>query len=182
MSIRENQAWRTKMLRHAYRDPFTFWLHDRGSLTARLQTRGTFALKLLRQGLAMPTNDEALALGIKRDQLAWIREVALLCDGKPLVFAHTVLHYRPRGPLTEWLSRLGNQSLGALLFAHPGFKRGKISFKRLTHHHVLFLPAIEAMSLTGCPPSSLWARRSCFGFGAQLVLVTEVFSPALCCK
>ena len=182
MSIRKKTAWRAKLPRRANSDPFASWLHDRGSLTSRLQTKGKFAVQLLRQNLAMPTIDEALALGIKRDQLAWIREVALLCDGKPLVFAHTALPCHPRGPLTRWLSRLGNQSLGALLFTHPGFKRGKMNYKRLDHRYALFLPAIKAMNLTARPPSSLWARRSCFGFGAQSVLVTEVFSPALCCE
>ena len=29
------------------------------------------------------------------------------------------------------------------------------------------------------PPAALWARRSCFSFGKQCVLVTEVFSPEI---
>ena len=182
MSIRKKLAWHAKLPRRANKDPFASWLHDRGSLTARLKAKGSFTVKLLRQSLAMPTIDEAIVLGVKRNQLAWIREVTLLCDGEPLVFAHTVLPYQPRGSLTRWLSRLGNQSLGALLFAHPGFKRGAINCKHLDHRHALFLPAIETMNLTACPPFSLWARRSCFGFGAQSVLVTEVFSPVLCGK
>ena len=179
MTIRSRLAWRTKAIRHANSDSLSFWLQDRGSLTARLQAKGTFSVELLQQSLAKPTLDEAVALGIARKQLAWIREVALLCDGEPLVFAHTVLPYRPRGPLSRWLSRLGNQSLGALLFAHPGFRRGALSCKRLDHRHALFLPAAQAMDLAPPPPQKLWARRSTFAFGAQAVLVTEVFSPAI---
>ncbi|MBK7562837.1 MAG: chorismate lyase [Propionivibrio sp.] len=85
MSIRKRLAWRAKLLRSADGLAFTDWLRDRGSLTARLQARGAFKLHVLRQGLAMPTRDEAIALGIKRDRLAWVREVALYCDGEPLV-------------------------------------------------------------------------------------------------
>ena len=179
MTIRSRLAWRTKTIRRVDNDSLSFWLQDRGSLTTHLQTKGTFSVKLLKQSLAKPTLDEAVALGIARNQLAWIREVALLCDGEPLVFAHTVLPYRPRGPLSRWLSRLGNQSLGALLFAHPGFRREALSCKRLDHRHALFLPAAQAMDLARTPPQTLWVRRSAFAFGAQTVLVTEVFSPAI---
>lgn len=181
MSFKTRLAWRAKLLRRAENIPFNPWLHDRGSLTASLQARGKFDVRLLRQGLAMPTIDEAIALGIKRDQLAWVREVALLCDGEPLVFAHSVLPCRPRGPMTRWLARLGKRSLGALIFAHVGFARGAIHCKRLDYRHALFNPAIEAMSLAASPPPHLWARRSRFAFGAQSVLVTEVFAPALIC-
>jgi chorismate--pyruvate lyase len=180
MSTRKSLVWRARLPRSSDNIPFMPWLHDRGSLTARLQMRGEFAVLPLRQGLAMPTADEAMALRIKRNRFAWVREVALLGDGVPLVFAHTVLPYRPRGPITGWLARLGARSLGALLFAHPGFARGEINCKRLERRHPLYYPAIEAMQLAGRPPASLWARRSRFAFGAQTVMVTEIFSPALC--
>jgi chorismate--pyruvate lyase len=179
MSIRNRVAWRAKLLRSPENSPFNPWLRDRGSLTAHLQAKGQFVVRVLRQGLAMPTSDEAIALGIKRDQLVWVREVALLCAGEPLVFAHSLLPCRPRGPMTRWLARLDNRSLGALLFAHPGFARGTIHGKRLDHRHALFHPALEAMGLAAFPPPHLWARRSRFAFGAQSVLVTEVFAPAL---
>lgn len=178
MSFKTRVAWRAKLPRSAA--PVAEWLLGRGSLTARLQARGSFALDLLRQGLARPTLDEAIALGIKRDQLLRVREVVLRVDGLALVFAHTVLPCRPRGPLGVWLKRLGKRSLGALLFAHPGFARGTLSCRRLDNRHALFQPAIDAMALTNAPtPKTLWARRSRFTFGRQSVLVTEVFSPAL---
>lgn len=178
MSYTDRVAWRPHLPRSATR--FASWLLDRGSLTARLQARGSFALSLLYQGLARPTLDEASALGVKRNQLLHVREIALLVDGLALVFAHTVLPGRPRGPLNRWLARLNNRSLGALLFAHPGFARGAISCRRIDPRHALFGPAIDALQLTNAPPRYLWARRSRFTFGRQSVLVTEVFSPALC--
>lgn len=178
MSINENPTWRRKLPHSTDNIHFIDWLRDRGSLTERLQARGSFAVKLLRQGLGRPTIDEACALDIERKQVAWVREVALYCNDRPLVFAHTVLAYRPRGAMTGWLARLGNRSLGALLFSHAGFKRGTISVRRIDHRHSLFRRAVEAMALSK-PPCALWARRSLFSFGAQSVLVTEVFSPDL---
>jgi chorismate--pyruvate lyase len=182
MSIARPQAWRESLLRPAdsARAPFNDWLLGRGSLTARIQAKGRFAVRVLRQELGRPTADEALVLGIEPGVQAWVREVALLCDDRIIVFAHTVLPRRPRGPLTVWLARLGNRSLGALLFSHPGFTRGQLAFKRLDHRHALFEPALTALQLDGGEaPTTLWARRSRFGFGEQSVLVSEVFSPRL---
>ena len=179
MTLKQRLAWRKKPVRNAASLPFVDWLRDRNSLTSRLQARGAFNLRVLKQGLGMPTLNEAVALGLRRRQIAWIREVALYCDGEPVVFAHTVLPYRPRGPLTRWLARLGNRSLGALLFSHPGFQRGPLSARRLDRRDPLYRPAREALQLAGTAPTTLWARRSSFTFGKQSVLVTEVFSPDL---
>ena len=101
----------------------------------------------------------------------------LMSGDVPLVFAHTVLPYHPRGPLTGWLARLGNRSLGALLFADPGFMRGKLANRRIDARHELFDAAVRALALEASPPRLLWARRSRFHYGAQSVLVTEIFAP-----
>lgn len=169
--------WRDRLLHTADNRPYIPWLRDRGSLTARIQAGGHFAVRLLRQELALPTRDEALVLGINAHTLVWVREVALLSEGKAVIFAHTVLPCHPRGPLTRWLARIGSRSLGSLLFADPGFARGEINCKRLDARHPLFLPAGEVI---GGEPKHLWARRSLFRFGRQSVLVTEVYSAALC--
>ena len=176
MSVNTRMAWRRKRLRRD--DHLDGWLHDRGSLTERLQRHGDFAVRLLRQGLARPTRDEAMALGVQPDRLLWIREVALLVDGRPLVFAHTVLARRPRGPLNPAFKRLGTRSLGALLFAHPAIWRGPLYCQRLDARHPLHAPAVDALQLDA-PEAALWARRSRFVFGAQSVLVSEIFAPAI---
>lgn len=179
MSRKNRKAWRARWPHSAENLRFITWLRDRGSLTARLQIHGRFAVRPLHQGLAVPTLDEAIVLGIRPKRVAWVREVVLLCNDQALVFAHTVLPYRPRGPLTGWLARLGNRSLGALLFADAGFIRGELFSQRLDARHELFYSAADALQLTKSTPKSLWARRSCFRYGAQSVLVTEVFSPVL---
>ncbi len=176
MSLHRPSAWRSALPRLPESAPYFPWLRDRGSLTARIQARGRFSLRLLRQGLARPTPDEAALLGIAPGALAWTREVALVLDGVPVVYAHTVLARQPRGPLVRWLGRIGGRSLGSLLFAHPGFARGEMRARRLDARHPLFARATATL---GGAPRSLWARRSLFGFRTQAVLVTEVFSPAL---
>ena len=179
MNIARRQVWRPSLPRTADSTPLLGWLRDRGSLTARIRSRGRFAVRVLRQGLGIPTADEARLLGLDPGVHAWVREVALSCNEQIVVFAHTILPRRPRGPLTVWLSRLGERSLGALLFAHAGFTRGPMAFHRLDRRHALFTAAWAALQLAEQCPATLWARRSRFGLGGQSVLVSEVFSPRL---
>jgi chorismate--pyruvate lyase len=177
MNTRAKYAWRKGLPGHLENPPIARWLHDRGSLSARLKAHGRFVVRVLAQGLSAPTLDEAAVLGIRRQQRVWVREVALYCDDKAFVFARSVLPRRPRGPLTGWLARLGNRSLGTLLFAHPRFSRGDIFCKRLDRRHALFQRARDPLQLA---VPVLWARRSRFSYGAQSVLLSEIFSPALC--
>ena len=90
-----------------------------------------------------------------------------------MIFAHTTLAASGKGRLTRWMARLGSRSLGSLLFAYPGFRRGTIEFLRLDARHPLYR---RAARLTPVGPS-LWARRSQHRLGGQQVLVTEVFLP-----
>ena len=172
-------SWRLPRKRDAAQTGLAGWLRDRGSLTARLSRYGRFSISVRQEGWRRPLSDEPPLLGTASRRLVRTREVVLCCDGAPVVFAHTVLGTRPRGALTPWFKRVGKRSLGALLFAHPGIRRGPLETRRLDHRHPLFGPAASAF--TGCPLGAreLWARRSRFGFGRQTLLVTEVFSPAV---
>ena len=146
------------------------WLTEAGSLTARcIRHSRSFRVRVLAFGKERPLGDEAAR------RRAWVREVVLECDGVPVVFAHTTLSTARGGRLTRWLAGLGNRSLGSLLFAYPGFKRGEIEYCRLDARHPLYQRA-AAVGLVG---PVLWARRSRHRLGQQEVLVTEVFLPAI---
>lgn len=152
------------------------WLHDHGSLTQRIQQRcQQFEVRPVRSGLARVAYDEAGLLGIRPQQLAYSREVFLLADGVPVVFAHsTCAAQHLRGPWSA-LAGLGNRPLGAMLFTHPLVRRQPLHFKKLHRHHALLqqaLPNAEAAS-------SLWARRSIFELQQVPLLVTEVFLPGI---
>lgn len=154
------------------------WLVEPGSLTARcVRACRDFRVRLLAYRLGQPLPDEAVWLGGSK-QPARVREVLLECDGVPVIFAHTMLSTASNGRLGRWLARLGSRSLGSLLFAHPGFRRGPLEFVRLDVRHPLYRRAVRAAGLTQYP-RNLWARRSMHALGAQQVLVTEVFLPAI---
>jgi chorismate--pyruvate lyase len=153
------------------------WLREPASLTARLQGLGRFRIHLLRQHLYRANADECDALGLAPGARCWVREVVLFCDDVPVIFAHTVLPTKPYGVLTRWFARLGGRSLGSLLFAHPGFVRGRLAFSRIDRRHPLHEPAVSSLGLR--PLDGFLARRCTHRFRRQTVLVTEVFSPLL---
>lgn len=153
------------------------WLRDPGSLTLRIQQRcSEFAVQPVREGLARIALDESAVLGISSRQLAWSREVFLLADGVPVVFAHSACAAGDlRGPWAA-LRNLGSKPLGALLFAHPLVQRLPLHFKALPAQHLLYRSAVSGLTH---PPRRLWARRSRFTLYGAPLLVTEVFLPGI---
>lgn len=171
------ESWRSRLIRGRIGQPLLSWLEEPGSLTARCQRASReFRIRLRRFECATPMGEEGVFVGLRPGQKSWVREVILECDGVPVIFAHTVLPRTPRGRLSRWLAGLGSRSLGSLLFAYPGFSRGRIEFLRLDRRHGLYRQAVAA---TGPAPDTLWARRSWHRLGAQRVLVTEVFLPPI---
>ncbi len=161
------------MLSAAYRK----WLIDNGSLTARLKGRyADFAVQPVLLKNAKSFTDESALLGLKANQHALIRDVLLMGNNQPVVFAHSVL---PRASLRgAWygLGRLGNKPLGATLFANPKVKRTPLEYKKLPCHHPISMRVAEH---TQTSPKALWARRSIFSLNCAKILVTEVFLEQL---
>jgi len=153
------------------------WLIEKGSLTARLQQKyADFYVEPVSVQYQKPAFEEAALLHMAANDSAQIREVLLYGNGKPVVFAHSVL---PRKSLHgEWrgLGRLGNKPLGAILFASPEVKRTPLSYKKLTANHALYQ---QAMRYVADQPEYLWARRSIFSLNRASIMVVEVFLPDL---
>lgn len=160
-------------------NPYRHWLADHGSLTRRLQQRcPSFAVQRLWQGIARPQRDEYIELGLAPGRLAVVREVLLKCADRPAVFAHSVVKLEGlRGPWVG-LGKLGNQSLGAALFANPKVQRQPLAFQRLDARHPLYRAAAAHIDAA---PRTLWARRSHFELAGSPILVTEVFLPEVLC-
>jgi chorismate lyase len=170
----KRSKWRTRLGGVACDPILRSWLTEPDSLTARCQRACTdFRVRLLNFGKGRALADES-AGGEAGRGLAWVREVVLECDGRPVIFAHTTLSAVTHGRLSRWMAGLGNRSLGSLLFTYPGFLRGRIEFQRIDGRHPLYRRA-AALCQVG---ETLWARRSLHRLENQQVLVTEVFLPA----
>lgn len=153
------------------------WLIDNGSLTARLMARyRNFAVQPVLLKNAKAFTDESALLGLKANQHALIREVLLMGNNQPVVFAHSVL---PRASLRgTWkrFGKLGNKPLGAALFANPKVKRTPLEYKKLSACSPISIRVAAHMKTS---PKVLWARRSIFSLNCAKILVTEVFLEPL---
>jgi chorismate--pyruvate lyase len=154
------------------------WLTERGSLTARLRAccGAGFAVRVLAERWMRIPAREARVLGIAPTARCLVREVQLLCDDTPWVYARSVL---PAQALTgPWrrLRRLGAKPLGAVLFADTRIERAAFEFAALK-------PAQRgdprALRAPGPQDSILWGRRCIYRCGRRRLLVSEFFLPTL---
>ncbi len=173
-------AARSGWLNHPFLLPRTLrgWLTDQGSLTRRLKQRcKTFAVRPVRVGLLRACKDEHAPLAIVGNRLAYVREVVLNCDGRAVVFAHSVVALASlRGPWAA-VTRLGARPLGEALFKNPRVTRGRLQYKRICARHPLAWQAQRAGVHDGRQP--LWARRSAFTLQGHAIMVTEIFLPSI---
>ncbi|MBI3576247.1 MAG: chorismate lyase [Gammaproteobacteria bacterium] len=154
------------------------WLLDTASLTRRLvyTCAGAFRVQLLSQAWERPRLDEALALGMRARDRALVRQVRLLCDERPWVYARTLL---PRTTLTgaeRRLAHLRSRSLGAVLFADPTMRRGRTEIVRLCPTDGLYAFAAQPLA---APPAEIWGRRTVFRLRGKPLLVSEFFLPGI---
>lgn len=130
----------------------------------------------LATGLARPNPDEYALLGLTPGCRAYVREVLLLCNEVPVVFAHSVLP--PAGLRGGWngITRLGSRSLGEALFSDHRIERQPLAYCHVRGDHPLYRATARQQPLS---VGSLWARRSVFCLNSHPLLVTEVFLPAI---
>jgi chorismate--pyruvate lyase len=152
------------------------WLLDPASLTRRLQglCAGQFRVTILSQTRGRPRRDEARTLGMRRGGLAVIRQVELLCDEQPWVYARTVIPESSLAGRLRRLDRLGTQPLGAMLFADRGMRRGVVELARIRPGESMYADAVREPGQTQV---EIWGRRSIFRLAHKPLLVSEIFLP-----
>lgn len=153
------------------------WLTDTASLTGKLVAHSTrFRVRRLFQGRAPSLSDEFAVLRLARTMQVRQREVLLECDGIPVVFAHTTVPLNATAHDWPFFGSLGERSLGTTLFGDPRVLRGHMHYARLGAQHPLVRRARQA---TGARDVPLFARRCLYRRRNGLLLVTELFLPAL---
>lgn len=153
------------------------WLLDTASLTQRLQRLcdGQFSVRLLSLAWGRPPWSEARVLDMRPEGRALIRQVLLLCGSLPWVYARTVIPATSMSGRLQRLARLGNRPLGAMLFADPGMRRGRVELARITPGQALFAAAMQHPNRA--TPVAIWGRRSVFRIADKALLVSEIFLP-----
>lgn len=156
------------------------WLTDKGSLTLRLQqtSQQQFNVDVQQTGWQKPFTDEALKLEQPLYQHAYCREVILRDGDCSRVFARTIVPRTSYQALQAHLHihHLGNRSLGEILFTDPAIQRGPLEVASLRSGQSLFEQA-KRYGLELDDKATMWARRSCFSFAGNSLLVCEMFLP-----
>ena len=154
------------------------WLTDDSSLTARIRARcGQFSLQVVFQGKGAVLPDELAALGVHRHGSVWQREVLLIADGEPVVFARSLVAETAVPAAWHLLRGLGGRPLAAVLFDDPRVLRAPLEAARLDSRDSRWHHAARATGHDALP--ALWARRSAFHRGGMPLLITEIFLPAI---
>lgn len=173
------ESWLPAALRTALPAGLRPWLSDRASLTERIVARSQlFEIRVLSHGPGRPMRDECGLFGVRAGARVRVREVLLVADGRPVVYARSVL---PRSSLRGgWkvFDRIGGRSLGQALFADRRIRRMPLAMASLDRRDTRYHRAVTSARLV-LPPSRLWARRSLFRLRGRDLLVTEVFLPAI---
>lgn len=144
---------------YALNEQEKYWLRGNHSLTKQLiANSNTFEVAVLNEAENTPIPHEAEKLGIVESKTAKIREVELICDGVPAVYARSVIPLAALEGTGLELDNLGNQPLGHLLF-----KQAKVD---LETRDVAKIVVNE---------EPRWARRTTYRFNHQDILVSEFF-------
>lgn len=150
------------------------WLLEPSSLTVRLKQHCQhFRVEVLAQYWGRVFLSEGRQLGVPEWRWANIREVKLICDGAPWVFARTII---PRATLTgteRKLLTLGNKPLGQLLFNHPHMQRSEFELAEIKKPHYHFQKARTGLEND---KTVLYGRRSLFFLSGKPLSLTEVFT------
>ncbi|WP_404341150.1 chorismate--pyruvate lyase family protein [Pseudoalteromonas mariniglutinosa] len=148
------------------------WLLEPGSLTAKLKSYAQhFAVKVLSEQPFDLSQSQQLLLKTTQSQ-ALNREVLLLCDDQPMVYAQSWIPTSARLKQQNLLT-MGTKPLGDVIFQDPTLMRTAIEVAQLdTDHSVQQL--VTALTLSVQP---LWARRSVFSLENNHFLVSEIFLP-----
>jgi chorismate--pyruvate lyase len=150
------------------------WIIRDGSLTNALieLSHNHLTVDVLYQGYAKPRVDEYRLLNLKREQLCLVREVILKGEGKPWIFARSLIPVTHINADIRRLRKQGQTPLGRFLFQHRQLSRTPFQIAKVTAN-AHYAPK----RLLGNMPA--FARRSVFFVNGQSILVSEVYLPAL---
>ena len=155
-----------------------WWLQADGSLTSRLRAHGTVEVQVQQQGPCALWAPEQADLQVL---CGYVREVVLLLNGRPAVWARSSTTHRAiQGPWRA-MRGLGSRPLAELLFAERHVER-----EPLQAHHLVrcSLPVrhIQCQWQALAQPTAdaalpRWARSSVFWRQGHPLRVMEAFSP-----
>lgn len=152
-----------------------YWLTRSGALTNALRQLGLFSLHIVYEGTQAACNEDASLLKVEPCTPLWVRDVVLLIDEQPLVYAHSLTPLEATECNDAWsaLRFQGQHPLATLLYHDDTIQR--LPFAWQSVQTPLSLQGTRWDDKNGAP---LWARHSCFMRGNHPLVVAETFLNA----
>ncbi len=173
--MKSKQRWyrRHQLFNQSIQPSLIPWLFDASSLTARLidLCGEDFSVRVISQQWQTLNAEEASAMSLIDVRSALVRQVLLCCEGKPLVYARTVIPVTTIKGAQRRYANMGNRPLGAMLFADRTMRREEVQ--------VAVLPASHEANKYTKTDEAVWGRRSVFRVAGKPLLVSEYFLPEL---
>ena len=133
------------------------WLTETGPITNRIKSNGTFKLELIKDEVGTVNRIDANFLGEDLGEIK-IREVVLLSNNKPKVFARSLIPNRTIEKGLSELGELGSKPLGDILFEKEIFKKIEMVFAKFSESGNLY-----------------WGRKSKYLVKVYPLSVMEIF-------
>ena len=126
------------------------WLNEAGSITTRIKSFSNFKLKLLKDGPGEVDiiEDDLIISNYEENN---IREVILLSNEEPLIYAKSII---PLETIKLGLNILGNlkeNPLGDILFSNPEIKKKYMLFARFQSKEEIFYGRKGIYTVKGYP-------------------------------
>tara|TARA_Y100000816_G_scaffold188265_1_gene137010 strand:- start:9 stop:500 length:492 start_codon:yes stop_codon:yes gene_type:complete len=126
------------------------WLNEGGSITSRIKSFSNFKLKLLKDGPGEVDiiEDDLIISNYEENN---IREVILLSNEEPLIYAKSII---PLETIKLGLNILGNlkeNPLGDILFSNPEIKKKYMLFARFQSKEEIFYGRKGIYTVKGYP-------------------------------
>ena len=103
------------------------WLLESGPITKRIKKNGSFKLHLIQDELSFIKQEDKDFINSTSNEIK-LREVILLCNDVPIVFAQTIIPFETISNGLEQLGNLGNKPLGDILFEKDVFTKDKVVY------------------------------------------------------
>ena len=103
------------------------WLSEKGPITQRIKKNGNFKLHLIQDELSKISEDDKKFVNSESEKIKK-REVLLLCNDLPVVFAQTIIPIETIENGFNKLGNLGSKPLGDILFEKDIFLRELILY------------------------------------------------------
>ena len=152
------------------------WLTDTGWMTKRLRQLcgDAFRFDVIGIGSVRLGSLERELLETA-DESAVCREIEFRLEKEPLLFAQVVLT-RPTASKQAWLHSRELKPLGDELAERQDVERSDFRFALIDGDDPLYQRALRRSSYID---KALWLRQSVVSIGGALILINEVFLPAL---